>query len=55
MLRTTFGTWMIRAGVDPRTLQEMMGHEDIETTLRHYVGVSYDHMRLVHSQFAKIL
>jgi len=55
MLRTTFGTWMIRAGVDPRTLQEMMGHEDIETTLRHYVSVSYDHMRLVHSQFAKIL
>lgn len=55
MIRTTFATHMIRQGVDPRTLQEMLGHEDIETTLKHYVGVSREHMRKVHHSFAGYL
>ncbi|HEY7183916.1 MAG TPA: site-specific integrase [Blastocatellia bacterium] len=32
-LRHTFGTWHIMAGTDVRTLQGLMGHEDIETTM----------------------
>ena len=32
-LRHTFGTWRIMAGTDLRTLQRLMGHEDIETTM----------------------
>jgi len=33
-LRHTFGTRMAAAGVPMRTLQEWMGHRDIETTQR---------------------
>ncbi len=55
LLRATFATHMIRAGVDPRTLQEMLGHEDIETTLRHYIGVSHEHMKLTHANFIRVL
>ena len=38
LLRHTYITYMVRAGVDVRTIQELCGHEDIETTLR-YVAV----------------
>jgi integrase len=34
-LRHTFGTAMAGAGVPMRTLQEWMGHRDIETTQRY--------------------
>jgi integrase len=34
-LRHTFGTRMAAAGVPMRTLQEMMGHRDISTTMRY--------------------
>jgi integrase len=34
-LRHTFGTRMAAAGVPMRTLQEWMGHRDIETTQRY--------------------
>jgi integrase len=34
-LRHTFGTRMAAAGVAMRTLQEWMGHRDIETTQRY--------------------
>jgi integrase len=34
-LRHTFGTRMAAAGVSMRTLQEWMGHRDIETTQRY--------------------
>jgi integrase len=34
-LRHTFGTRMAAAGVPMRTLQEFMGHRDIETTQRY--------------------
>ena len=32
-LRHSFGTWMVTAGQDIRTIQSMMGHKDIKTTL----------------------
>jgi site-specific recombinase XerD len=34
-LRHTFGTAMAAAGVPMRTLQEWMGHRDIQTTQRY--------------------
>lgn len=55
MLRTTFATHMIRSGVDARTLQYMLGHDNVETTLKFYVGVSEDHARETHKQFSNAL
>jgi integrase len=37
-LRKTFGTNGAYNGVPPNTLMRMMGHSDIRTTLRYYVG-----------------
>jgi integrase len=34
-LRHTFGTQMAAAGIAMRTLQELMGHRDIQTTMRY--------------------
>ena len=34
-LRHTFGTQMAAAGVAIRTLQEWMGHRDVQTTMRY--------------------
>jgi len=33
--RRTFGTTLLRAGVDLRTVQSLMGHEDLDSTLRY--------------------
>lgn len=35
-LRTTFGTWLARAGVAPRTAQALMRHSDIRLTMGVY-------------------
>lgn len=44
LLRHTFGSYSIWAGVDARTLQEVMGHEDLETTLKYYSAVTQERM-----------
>jgi integrase len=39
-LRHTFATKCIEKGVDPRTLQHLMGHENISTTMKYYTHVT---------------
>lgn len=44
-LRHTFVTRLLRRGVDPRVVQELAGHADVETTLRVYRHVAADEVR----------
>lgn len=41
-LRHTFATRCIEAGVDVKTLSEMLGHSDVKTTLNRYVHSSFE-------------
>lgn len=41
-LRHTFATRCIEAGVDIKTLSEMLGHSDVKTTLNRYVHSSFE-------------
>lgn len=45
-LRHSFGTQAIRCGIDPKTLQEVMGHSSIEITLSLYVHPQLDDKRI---------
>lgn len=40
--RHTYCTNMARAGISPKTLQYLMGHSDIETTLNVYTHIKFD-------------
>jgi len=35
-LRRTHATMLVAAGIDPKVVQQRMGHESIETTLKYY-------------------
>lgn len=54
-LRHTFVTYLIWAGVDPRTVQMMAGHDDLDTTLRYYSAVTHDRMRQSHKLLVRAL
>jgi integrase len=41
-LRRTFGTWLLKEGVDIRTVQYLLDHEDISTTQR-YLSLSTEY------------
>lgn len=43
-LRHTYGSWLAMGGVDIKTIAELMGHEDIETTQR-YIHIASEHKR----------
>lgn len=44
--RTTFATLRARAGVNPKVLQNLLGHANVLTTLTHYTEVSLDDLAL---------
>lgn len=52
--RRTCATRLIRADVPLPTVQKMMGHADIKTTLEHYNWVSDDDMREALNKVAKL-
>lgn len=45
MLRHTAATMMAEAGMDPATVKEQMGHEDIRTTLGVYTHITEKHQK----------
>ncbi len=57
MFRRWGGTTMHRRGVPPKVAQECMGHADVSTTMRYYVGVprqSYElAARALHDELAE--
>lgn len=48
-LRHSFGSTLIAHGADPRNVQALMGHADIDTTMR-YVHVEMNTLKEVHSK-----
>ena len=42
----TFATMMLERGVNPRVVQEYLGHKDISTTLGIYTGVTSEVMKI---------
>jgi integrase/recombinase XerD len=54
MLRHTFGTYLMRM-TDPKTTQTLLGHADVETSLRYYVGVSEKQMRTAHEALGRLI
>ncbi len=52
--RRTSATRLIRAGTPLPTVQKIMGHADIKTTLEHYDWVSDDDLREALNKVAKL-
>jgi integrase len=50
-LRHTFGTWYIERGGSVKVLQEILGHQDLQTTML-YVHLAGSHVRADHAQFS---
>jgi len=42
-LRRTYGGWLVMAGADLVTVQQNLGHADIQTTIRNYAGILDKH------------
>jgi len=42
LLRASYGTWLAESGASPKVLAGLMGHADINMTLRYYIGVDFD-------------
>lgn len=43
-LRHTFATRCIEQGIQPKTLQKILGHSNINTTMDLYVHVTHDQL-----------
>lgn len=55
LLRATFCTYLIKSGVDPKIAQNLMGHKDLETTLRYYYAVIPEDMKEAHQSLQRYL
>lgn len=55
LIRRTCITYMVMTGTDPKTVQMYAGHDSIETTFRHYVGVDEERMRKAHQDLEEII
>jgi integrase len=42
-LRVTFGATLVKSGVNPQILQQVMGNRSIETTVRYYLRSNANH------------
>lgn len=54
-LRHTFATRCVEAGVDIKTLSEILGHSDVKTTLNKYVHSSFELKQISIDKFEKSL
>lgn len=56
MLRHTYGTHLMRTpNIDPKTVQQLMGHSDIGTTFKYYIGVAEGQMKTAHAELSKLI
>lgn len=53
-LRHTYATRAVERGVNPKTLQELLGHSSLKTTMDTYVHVTDDSKRIAVEQFQKM-
>lgn len=52
--RHTYATILIESGINPRIVQELLGHKDVQTTLSIYTSVSVEAMTEATKGFGKI-
>lgn len=50
LFRSTFGTELLRGGVDIKSVQTLMRHRSERTTLKHYIAVSKDRCKEMHQK-----
>ncbi len=53
ILRHTMATLLLKNGCDIRYIQEMLGHSDIETTAKYYLGTDKRSVKEAHSKYLK--
>jgi integrase/recombinase XerD len=51
ILRHTAATIMSHKGADIRIIQQILGHSDIETTARYYLGTDKTSLKEAHAKF----
>ena len=44
-LRRSFVTGLLTSGADPKSVQALAGHADVQTTLKHYAAVRAKNLR----------